>query len=215
MDELKKEQAEEVMEQRPSTKYGRTAYQEQLRKEQEALGNGVNDFGQSAPNEEQSWQRQSQNYAAYEVPKPVINNTFSRILMVLIAITAIINCVASVMCFDVFAQLQTIDAMEVMDELAKSREFAMISYAGDFVFWTTIVVFVLDLMVLYRAEYKITGAILFAILLRPVYFIWRAHLLGQKKLAAILYAVGYYGFCALELVVLFGKAFELVAMLGY
>ena len=34
MEEMKNNQNEEVVEQRPSTKYGRTAYQEQLRQEQ-------------------------------------------------------------------------------------------------------------------------------------------------------------------------------------
>ena len=44
-----------------------------------------------------------------------------------------------------------------------------------------IVFLVLDIVKINKAGYKITGLILFAIFLRPGYYIWRAYILGRKK----------------------------------
>lgn len=54
-----------------------------------------------------------------------------------------------------------------------------------------IVFIVLDIVKIYKEHYKITGLILFAILLTPGYYIWRAHILGRKKTFPIIYTVGY------------------------
>lgn len=225
MEELKKEQPEEVIEQRPSTKYGRTAYQEELRKAQEANGSAAYEqtasfgqgatgaYGQDMNNQSRPWENQA--YTPYTETKREVKPVLARVLMVLMAVSAIINCIVSMMTIDLFAELQTIDPMVVIDVLVESNEFALLSTIGDFIFWVTIVVFVFDIMALRRAEYKTVGAILFAIFLRPAYFIWRAHLLGEKKLAGIIYAACYYGFCMIEYVIIFKKAFDLVFILGY
>jgi len=217
MEEMKNEQPEEVIEQRPSTKYGRTAYQEQLRQEQAAREKGFSEYGQQNVDAgaQQSWQEQYQAYTPYEEPKVQVKNTFAYILMVLVALSAIVNCVVSMMTMDVFVQLETIDVMEVVDALMESDMFAMLSSVGDLIFWPTIAFFVLDIITLSKANHKVVGAVLFAIFLRPAYFIWRAHLLGQKKLGSILYTVGYYAFCVIEYIMLFRAAFDLVLMLGY
>ena len=217
MEELKKEQPEEVIEQRPSTKYGRTAYQEELRKAQEANGGAsyeqTTPYGQDVNNQSRPWENQA--YTPYTETKREVKPVLARVLMVLMAVSAIINCIVSMMTIDLFAELQTIDPMVVIDVLVESNEFALLSTIGDFIFWVTVVVFVFDIMALRRAEYKTVGAILFAIFLRPAYFIWRAHLLGEKKLAGIIYAICYYGFCIIEYVIIFKKAFDLVFILGY
>ena len=72
---------------------------------------------------------------------------------------------------------------------------------------------VLDIVQLHKAGKKITGAILFAIFLRPAYFIWRAHLLGEKKTLPIVYAVGVYLLGFVEYGIAFEKAFEMVMRL--
>lgn len=234
MEEMKNNQPDEVVEQRPSTKYGRTAYQEQLRREQEEASQGYAEDAVPPQNpyqtdSQQNWEASQQNfytqnpyqanpsqaYTPYQEPKVEVKNTFAYILMALMAVTALINFVASMMTLDAFMELQTIDAVAVLDLLAESVEFTILSYLGDMIFWVTVVFLVLDIIGLHKANHKITGAILFAIFLRPAYFIWRAHLLGKKKLGSIIYTVCYYVFCIVQYIAIFLVAFELVAMLGY
>lgn len=213
MEEMKNDQPDEVVEQRPSTKYGRTAYQEQLRKEQE--GFAQENVTEEIPPQNPYQANMSQAYTPYQEPVKKVENTFAYVLMALVAVSALVNCAASVMTMDAFKQVQAIDVTAVFDLLAASPLFNVLSYAGDMIFWVTVVFLVLDIVALYKANYKITGAILFAVFLRPAYFIWRAHLLGQKKTAGIIYAVCYYGFCILEYIAIFLAAVELVVMLGY
>lgn len=214
MEEMKNNQTEEVIEQRPSTKYGRTAYQEQLRREQEAnasANDNKEDSFQSNYEQQQTEQSsytQYQDYTPYQEPKVEVKNLFAYILMVLVACSAIVNYVASMMTMDAFNQVQSVDINAVLDVLMTSSGFAILSYVGDMLFWVSVVFFVLDIMALYKAGKKIVGAILFAIFLRPAYFIWRAHLLGRKKVAAVIYTVSYYAFCLIEYITIFTLAFE-------
>lgn len=214
MEEMKNNQTEEVIEQRPSTKYGRTAYQEQLRREQEANAS-ANDNKEASfqinyeqQQTEQSSYTQYQDYTPYQEPKVEVKNLFAYILMVLVACSAIVNYVASMMTMDAFNQIQSVDINAVLDVLMTSSGFTILSYVGDMLFWVSVVFFVLDIMALYKAGKKIVGAILFAIFLRPAYFIWRAHLLGRKKVAAVIYTVCYYAFCLIEYITIFTMAFE-------
>lgn len=214
MEEMKNNQTEEVIEQRPSTKYGRTAYQEQIRREQEA-NVSANDNKEASfqinyeqQQTEQSSYTQYQDYTPYQEPKVEVKNLFAYILMVLVACSAIVNYVASMMTMDAFNQVQSVDINVVLDVLMTSSGFAILSYVGDMLFWVSVVFFVLDIMALYKAGKKIVGAILFAIFLRPAYFIWRAHLLGRKKVAAVIYTVSYYVFCLIEYITIFTLAFE-------
>ena len=209
MEEIKNNQNEESFEQRPSTKYGRTAYQEQLRREQQENGTlsaKQEQFaGQSAY--EQLYTKQ-QSYASYQEQKAEVKNLYAYILMGLVVASAIVNYVVSMMTMEAFGQAQSIDINVVLDILVASTEFTILSYVGDMIFWVSVVFFVLDIMAIQKSGKKIFGAILFAILLRPAYFIWRAHLLGRKKVVPILYTVCYYGFCIIEYIVIFMMAFE-------
>ena len=53
----------------------------------------------------------------------------------------------------------------------------------------SIVFVILDIVGIYQGHYKITGLILFAILLQPGYYIWRAYVLKRKKTFPIIYTV--------------------------
>ena len=215
MEEIKNNQNDEVVEQRPSTKYGRTAYQEQLRREQQERGmqaydnssnSSQNDFEQN--HAYHSLYTKHQSYAPYQEEKAEVKNLYAYILMALVACSAIVNYVVSMMTMEAFNQLQTVDINAVLDLLVTSTGFTMLSYVGDMFFWVSVVFFVLDIMALHKAGKKIRGAIFFAIFLRPAYFIWRAHLLGRKKVAPIIYTVCYYAFCIIEYVTIFMMAFE-------
>lgn len=213
MEEMKNNQTDEVIEQRPSTKYGRTAYQEQLRREQ--LERGEQPVNTSQDDFRQTYDYQSQNpqsyYAAYQAKQAEVKNLYAYILMVLVACSAIINYMASMMTMEAFNLIESIEIDAVLDLLMDSAGFTMLSYVGDMFFWVSVVFFVLDIMALHKAGKKIRGAILFAIFLRPAYFIWRAHLLGRKKVVPIIYTVCYYGFCLFEYITMFVLAFEIAS----
>lgn len=214
MEEMKNNQNEEIVEQRPSTKYGRTAYQEQLRREQEenaqnynsSTNHMQNDFEQT--HAYQSLYTQNQSYGTYAEPKTEVKNLFAHILMGLVAGSAIVNYMASMLTMEAFNVVQDIDINAVLEILIASRKFTTLSYIGDMLFWVSVVFFVLDIMAIYKAGKKIIGAILFAIFLRPAYFIWRAHLLGQKKVIPIIYTTCYFVFCLIEYITIFTMAFE-------
>ena len=221
MEEMKNNQTDEVIEQRPSTKYGRTAYQEQLRQEQlrkEQEGSAQTYSNTTDPLQNNFEQNQvyqtlytQQSYAPYQEQKAEVKNLYAYILMVLVAGSAIVNYVASMMTMEAFNQVQSIDINAVLDVLLKSSGFTILSYVGDMLFWVSVVFFVLDIMALHKAGKKIVGAILFALLLRPAYFIWRAHLLGQKKVVPVIYTTCYYAFCLIEYITIFTMAFEFAA----
>lgn len=55
-----------------------------------------------------------------------------------------------------------------------------------------IVFIIIDIVQLKNQNYPMTGLILFAIFLRPAYYIWRCYILGRKMTPAIIYTVVYY-----------------------
>ena len=69
---------------------------------------------------------------------------------------------------------------------------------------------IVDIVMIYRQNYKITGLILFAIFLRPGYYIWRAHILGRKKTFPIIYTVAYVLLLIAYWLYMFYQAFLLV-----
>lgn len=223
MEEIKNNQTDEVIEQRPSTKYGRTAYQEQLRQEQllkQQQGSNEQSYNNNTFSQENVFEEshayhtlytQHQTYSTYQEPKAEVKNNFAYILMALVAASAVVNYMVSMMTMEEFNQLGVMDINAVIEFLLSSSKFTILSYIADLIFWVSVVFFSLDIMAIYKAGKKITGAILFAIFLRPAYFIWRAYLLGQKKVIPIIYIVCYYAFCLIEYITIFVMAFEFAA----
>ena len=216
MEEIKNNQNEESFEQRPSTKYGRTAYQEQLRREQQE--NGTLSAKQEQFAEQSAYEQlytKQQSYASYQEQKVEVKNLYAYILMGLVAASAIVNYVVSMMTMEAFGQAQSIDINVVLDILVASTEFTILSYVGDMIFWVSVVFFVLDIMAIQKSGKKIFGAILFAIFLRPAYFIWRAHLLEEKKVIPISYAVVTYIISIAQYAVIFYASMDMVMRTMY
>lgn len=226
MEELKNENVTEqteteetVVEQRPSTKYGRTAYQQQMQEEQAAQGEPVqNPYQQyqNQYNQDQYNQNAYTAYTPYEEAASEVKNWQAYVLMVLVAITAVVNLVMNTMVAEAYNIGNTLE--EVVDAtLAISEQpiVLILSYASDLLFWATVVFLVLDIIQLHKAGKKITGAILFAIFLRPAYFIWRAHLLGQKKAPAIIFTVAVYLISIAQYGVLLSASMDMVMRTMY
>jgi len=212
MEELKNENVTEpfvaeeaVVEQRPSTKYGRTAYQQQLQEEQAAQ--------RQASGYEQPYQQYQQYhaYTQYEEVKPEIKPVYAYVLMAVVALTQLISLAINTFVSKAYTMGETIE--EIVDAtllIAQEPEMLVLSAISDILFWITVAFFVLDVIQLHKADKKIGGAIAFAILLRPAYFIWRAHLLGQKKLVSVIYAVAVYMISFAQYFVLFSAAMDMV-----
>ena len=187
---------EPVIEQRPSTKYGRTAYQQQMQEELAAQGklNDGDSYQQSNWQEQNSYSRQAYSaYTPYEREKPEVKKVFARVLMVVILLTQVLGIVFNTIASRAYSMGDTVE--EIINALmliTQEPSMVILSVISDVLFWMTVAFMILDIIQLRNAGKKITGAILFAIFLRPAYFIWRAHLLEEKKVIPIIYAVVTY-----------------------
>ena len=187
---------EPVIEQRPSTKYGRTAYQQQMQEELAAQGklNDEDSYQQSNWQEQNSYSQQAYSaYTPYEREKPEVKKVFARVLMVVILLTQVLGIVFNTIASRAYSMGDTVE--EIINALmliTQEPSMVILSVISDVLFWMTVAFMILDIIQLRNAGKKITGAILFAIFLRPAYFIWRAHLLEEKKVIPIIYAVVTY-----------------------
>ena len=215
---------EPIAEQRPSTKYGRTAYQQQLKEEQEAAQKIAQEAQVNAYWEhEQAYQDYQQNVWAnqntsgsYVEKEPAVKKKYAIILMILIAISTIIAFATNIMAAEAYEMGNTLE--EVMDAIlviASQSEYGILITISDTIFFVMIAFFILDILQIKKAGKKTKGAILFAIFLRPAYFVWRAHLLGEKKTIPIIYMLSLYGITFTELYIVMQGVMEMVMRMMY
>ena len=210
---------EPVVEQRPSTKYGRTAYQQQMQQERAMQGelNAENTHQQSEWQEQESYSRQAYSvYTPYEREKPVVTKIFARILMVIILLSQVVGIVVNTMASRAYSMGDTLE--EIVDAtlmIAQEPPMVILSVVMDVLFWMTVAFMILDIIQLRNAGKKIRGAILFAIFLRPAYFIWRAHLLEENKLKPIIYAVITYTVSIVQYAVVLYASMDMVMRTMY
>lgn len=168
------------------------------------------------PYEHTDNQARYNSYSIYEEPKPVIKEIYAYIIMVLVALSTIVTFFINVIASEAYSMGNTLE--EVIDAtlaITQEPQVLMLSTVSDVLFWLTVVFVTLDIMQLRKAGKKIGGAIAFAILLRPAYFIWRAHLLGNKKVIPIVYAVLVYMASFAQYYVLLSASMEMVMRTMY
>ena len=210
---------EPVIEQRPSTKYGRTAYQKQMQEELAAQGK----LEEGASYQQSNWQEQSSYnqqahsaYTPYEREKPEVNKIFARVLMVLILLTQVLGIVFNTLTTRAYSMGDTLkEVVDAIMLISQEPLMMILSMISEVLFWGTAAFFVLDIIQLRNAGKKIRGAILFAIFLRPAYFIWRAHLLEEKKVIPISYAVVTYIISIAQYAVIFYASMDMVMRTMY
>lgn len=125
-------------------------------------------------------------------PEPVhhpVTNIFCYILLVLMPLRIILsfystNIMIGSLTYDSIIDSSYINSMLGSTNMVLSALISLFSIAF-------LVFMIVDIVMVYRGNYKITGLILFAIFLNPGYYIWRAHILGQKKTVPIIYTVAY------------------------
>ena len=203
-------------EQRPSQKYGRTAYQQQMQEQQRQYEGvryeqsnqqyGSNPYGQ--PNQQYGsnpYQQPNQQYGGNQYQQPYWNQgatqpahgTVKDIFCYIVLIATLLGTVTSYFSLkfeiDIINAMSTTNMYSAIEDLTSSPGYSVLSTCANILTLATIVFVVLDIIQIQKANYKITGLILFAIFLRPAYWIWRAHVLGQKKTVPIIYAIVVYG----------------------
>lgn len=144
--------------------------------------------------------------AAWQQPQsqPVrqpVSNIFYNIMMVLFALSTIISIIAaSGLIRNVLSTLE-LDSFSgqdyaslyshMMDSMMEVPGYAVYSTLSSLLGMAVLVFAIIDIIQVHKNGYPVLGLILFTILLRPGYFIWRAHVVNQKKLVPILYTVAY------------------------
>lgn len=136
----------------------------------------------------QQWQNQGQ-WQASQQNQGQVKDIFCNLLLGIFILQVIVSVI---MLHDMFSTMQF--------AAYYSGDYIDVLYSGVYmacsvisiIFSIAVIVFlVLDIVKISKAGYKVTGLVLFAILLRPGYYIWRAYILGRKKTFPIIYTVIY------------------------
>lgn len=124
-----------------------------------------------------------------------ISNVFCYILLVIMPLANVISILMYNMVFKLMEGLSYADFeteyMQKIFELSGEPSYLILSLLTYGLGIGYIVFVILDIIKIHKQHYKITGLILFAIFLKPGYYIWRAHILGEKKTIPVIYTIGY------------------------
>ena len=147
------------------------------------------------------------NWTPQEQHGPV-SDIFCYLLLIVMPLREIISMVATSSVF----QAMTYDS--IMD-----GSYMNVMYNGSYVIFSLlnyallaafIIFVVIDIVKINKQNYKILGLILFAIFLKPGYYVWRAHLLKRKMAFPIVYTVLYALLIMAEIGFVMMQAFSLV-----
>ena len=169
---------------------------------------------QNQYNQPQFNQPQYQQYTPYEEAKPEVKEWIAYVLMGLVAALGVLSFIGTMMGLGAYGNAESLEDMyTLLGMMIETPGYEMLALITDLVRYATIAFLVLDIFQLHKAGKKIGGAIAFAIFLRPAYFIWRAHLLGNKKTLPIIFAVCVFLLSFVEYGIAFAEAFEMVVRL--
>lgn len=118
-----------------------------------------------------------------------VSDIFCYLLLIIMPLREIISMVSASSIF------QSMTYESIMD-----GSYMNVMYSGNYVIFSLlsyallaafIIFVVIDIVKINKQNYKILGLILFAIFLKPGYYVWRAHLLKRKMAFPIVYTVLY------------------------
>ena len=147
-----------------------------------------------------------------EKRKEPVGSLYAYILMALVAVSVIISIFNYLAVFDAMKKAPSFDYAAIFRMLQNDPGYTGLALISQCVTIATIIFLVLDIVKIYRANYKVTGLILFAIFLRPAYFIWRAYLLGKKKAFPIVFTIFAYG---IPFIMVFYFSYQMVMEIMY
>ena len=144
----------------------------------------------------------------YGQPQPVstpVTNAFFYTLMALTAIsafmtvsftTALIRALAT----GAFLSPSTPDIISgsyiamynyLINVMANSPAYSFYSVLSSALSFAILAISIVDIVLVHKKGYPCLGLVLFAIFFKPGYFIWRAHIVHQRKLIPVMFTVCY------------------------
>ena len=131
----------------------------------------------------------NQNTWAPQEQHGPVSDIFCYLLLIIMPLREIISMVSASSIFQSMTYEGIMDG-SYMDVMYSGNYviFSLLSYALLAAF---IIFVVIDIVKINKQNYKMLGLILFAIFLKPGYYVWRAHLLKRKMAFPIVYTVLY------------------------
>lgn len=161
--------------------------------------------------------------ASYQQAPPMqqpVSNVFYYILMALttafsiLTIVTTVSLIRTVVDESLFAALRDGQSYaslygHLMDSFLNSPTFTVYSMLNYALRMAILAVSIIDIVLVRKKGYPILGMVLFTILFKPGYFIWRAYVTKQQKLIPVLFTVfyvllhvGYFFWCVSYLMTL-------------
>ena len=154
------------------------------------------------------YQQPYMNGYGYQQQTPV-KDIFCNILLVLMPIRIILVIILNIMAYSSVTDYSSMSTASYLLEFVNGP-YTILSNISNLLTMVYIVFVILDIVNVHKGNYKITGLILFAILLNPGYYIWRAHVLKRDKKFPIIYTVIYSLIMLVNFIVTFYYAFSMV-----
>ena len=154
------------------------------------------------------------NYNNYNQPQhSPVTNIFNYILMIILPLNIILGMIMTGDMLSSMTYDSLMDGSYVYDMMGGS--YAALSGISTLLSLAALIFFIVDIVMVHKGNYKITGLILFVIFLKPGYFIWRAHILGRKKVVPIIYTVAYVLLNIVYFIYVFFMAYSMVLNMTY
>ena len=130
---------------------------------------------------------QQYGYQQSNIMHGTVKELYNRILMILYPISFIISVIMVQQAFKTmdFESLMTGNYLAI----TSTGWYSNLSGISSILSFAMTVLLVLDIAQMYKKGYNIVGLILFGILFKPGYFLWRSHILQKPKAGAIAYTL--------------------------
>lgn len=147
------------------------------------------------------------NNGYMQQPHGEVRDIFCNILLVIMPLRIILSLITNIATFSAIGDYNSLMDGSYLAGLGGA--FTALSVFSNLLFIAYIVFVILDIVEVNKAKYKVTGLVLFAILLNAGYYIWRAYVLGRKKTVPIVYTVAYSILMVVNMIVTFYYSFHM------
>lgn len=176
-------------------------------------------YGQNAQGYQQNgYYGQHQGYQQYgyygqNIVQDTVKNFYNGILMILYPISFIISVIMVQQTFKMmdFESLMTGNYLAI----TSTGWYSTLSGISSLLSLAMTVFFILDIAQIYKSRCNIVGLVLFAILCKPGYFLWRAHILRRPKTGAIAYTIFLGGLFLWYILWVFQFTLQMVGTMAY
>ena len=156
---------------------------------------------------------QQNGYYGQNMVQGTVKNFYNGILMILYPISFIISVIMVQQTFKMmdFESLMTGNYLAI----TSTGWYSTLSGISSLLSLAMTLFFILDIAQIYKSRYNIVGLILFAILCKPGYFLWRAHILRRPKNGAIVYTIFLGGLFMWYVLWVFQFTLQMVGTMAY